>query len=346
MNKTFIERKSKIGFKWIRTGIVYFFKIVKAIIVFIYRVCKCLIRYFLFLIDQLLEILADKLQLKIYQDNLLMKKILTGIVVATIGIGCIVGGTFTYMNHKNNSLEISLMEANELINKDGSIKSKSEIDMSKVSMFGESVIKARYGKVDAGRYDTDIIRYKTASGNVKTKEVKVYGVGNFTESTKSRYVKDFTDYVQKTDKDFYNKYFGKVHGPGTTTFTTGWQDAATEEEEKFLKMQFDYIYLAYVYPVMKNVQEQYGIDITNKAMKELMFSMSTEYGLKGTLKIFKEAGIEKDMPIKEIIEKVSNERIKSLGVYTYTDEWKYTDDDRKDIEKIIKKEKKALLKML
>ena len=161
-----------------------------------------------------------------------------------------------------------------------------------------------------------------------------------------RYVKNVTDYFKQVDPEFYQKYFGNVNGPGTTTFTTGWQTAARQDEDKMKNYQFQYLYITYVENTMKDLKSKYGIDMNNKAMKELIFASSVQYGYKGTMYIFEQAGIEKGMTTKEIITKVENEKIDSINNYTYTDGYKYDDQDREKIKNQINNEKEQILNLI
>ena len=86
--------------------------------------------------------------------------------------------------------------------------------------------------------------------------------------------------------------------------------------------------------------------MSSKALQELIFSTANQYGDKTTIALFKKAKISKDMTDKEIIEAVQKEKINSLGEYTYTDEWKYTDKDREEVKSRIEKELKQLLGLL
>ena len=112
-------------------------------------------------------------------------------------------------------------------------------------------------------------------------------------------------------------------------------------------MQINYVYDKYVKPMVNSINKHYGIDLmSTKALKEFAFSTGYDYGREGTLMLFEKAGINSNMGEKEIIEKVQAEKINSLGDYTYTDEWKYTDSDRELAKSNISKELEKFLKLI
>lgn len=222
-------------------------------------------------------------------------------------------------------------------------------DAKNTEFFGSDSIKVKLGKVDPAYYTRKgYCRYKDNKGNIKVDIVCLYGIGEFSSSPNSgsRYVKNVTDYVKSRDVEMYNKYFKDVNVPGTTTFTTGWQDAASDEKDKFLQYQFEYLYINYVNPTMDALVDKYGIDKNNDGMKEFVFSTSVQYGYKGTMAIFEKAGVKKGMSAKEIVKKVQDEKYNSVGVYTYTEEYKYDKYDRQNIKEEINKETELFIAKL
>lgn len=288
---------------------------------------------------------ATKAQKKENREKFKVKFRMVLYVLIIIGFG--------YMHHKNTTLK-SLTEQMQLT--DGkTIENVREAEnkikeASKIDVFGTDSIKTKIGSLDPGYYGKSkgFVRYKTEDGTVKVELTDVYGLGEFTASPKggTRYVKNVTDYIKSVEPELYQKYFSKVNAPGTTTFTTGWQDFAIDEKETFTKLQFQYLYINYVSPVMDELVKEYNIDKNNDAMKEFIFSTSVQYGYKGSLTLFKNAGVKKGEDTKTIIEKVQNEKISAIGKYTYTDEYKYDDIDRKTIKSHIETETELFLKRL
>ena len=229
--------------------------------------------------------------------------------------------------------------ATEVVKKETRINSKTEF-------IGTIAFKSAIGEVDPGYMGTTNIRYEE-SGKRMIKEVDTYGLGEFTTVKGKRYAKDFTDYVKEVDNEFYNEYFDGVGKPGTTTFTTGWYNASKTEAEKFKGLQFEYIYKTYIQPTVDTIKEEYNLDLmSSKASQEFIFSTANQYGKKGTLTLFEKANITSDMTEKEIIEAVQKEKINSLGVYTYTEKWGYTDKDRESFKTRAENELKQFLELL
>ena len=240
---------------------------------------------------------------------------------------------------KTEAKEVAKKEAREVVKKESRRNSNTEF-------FGTIAFKSTIGKVDPGYIGTTKIRYEK-SGKRIVQDADAYGLGEFTNIKGKRYAKDFTDYVKEVDNEFYNEYFDGVGKPGTTTFTTGWYNASKTESEKFKELQFDYIYNTYIEPTVDAIREEYDLDLmSTKASQEFIFSTANQYGKKGTLTLFEKAEITSDMNEKEIIEAVQKEKIDSLGVYTYTDKWEYTDKDREKLKARAENELKQFLELL
>lgn len=349
---TFFKNLPKLALIVLKTC----FKIIKNILMHTWLLLK-------WLVDQLLEFLMLLNQLMTQKSEKSQKIVIGSILVLIL----VISSCFMFVKHQNNELNDTINRMSDSIEtgndstknntndnnnntkaqKKDSSKAKKAIDnANKTDMFGTIYITDNIGSVDSGYYGKGTVRYKN-NNKIKVDSCKTYGIGEFTDNPKSglRYVKNVTDYIKSVDSEFYNKYFSNVNGPGTVTFTTGWQNAS-EENEKFTKLQFDYLYINYVEPTMAALEKQYKIDSDNKAMKEFVFSTAVQYGYKGTLTLFDKAGIEKGMKTKEIIEKVQDEKINSLNTYTYTDGYQYSDEDRQNIKTKIQNETEEFLKLV
>ena len=350
---TFFKNLPKLALIVLKTC----FKIIKNILMHTWLLLK-------WLVDQLLEFLMLLNQLMTQKSEKSQKIVIGSILVLIL----VISSCFMFVKHQNNELNDTISKMSNSIEtgndstknntddnnnkntkaqKKDSSKAKKAIDnANKTDMFGTIYITDNIGSVDSGYYGKGTVRYKN-NDKIKVDSCKTYGIGEFTDNPKSglRYVKNVTDYIKSVDSEFYNKYFSNVNGPGTVTFTTGWQNAS-EENEKFTKLQFDYLYINYVEPTMTALEKQYKIDSDNKAMKEFVFSTAVQYGYKGTLTLFDKAGIEKGMKTKEIIEKVQDEKINSLNTYTYTDGYQYSDEDRQNIKTKIQNETEEFLKLV
>lgn len=350
---TFFKNLPKLALIVLKTC----FKIIKNVLMHTWLLLK-------WLVDQLLEFLMLLNQLMTQKSEKSQKIVIGSILVIIL----VITSCFMFVKHQNNQLNDTISKMSDSIEtgndntkintndnnnkntkaqKKDSSKAKKAIDnANRTDMFGTIYITDNIGSVDSGYYGKGTVRYKN-NDKIKVDSCKTYGIGEFTDNPKSglRYVKNVTDYIKSVDSEFYNKYFSNVNGPGTVTFTTGWQNAS-EENEKFTKLQFDYLYINYVEPTMTALEKQYKIDSDNKAMKEFVFSTAVQYGYKGTLTLFDKAGIEKGMKTKEIIEKVQDEKINSLNTYTYTDGYQYSDEDRQNIKTKIQNETEEFLKLV
>ena len=227
-----------------------------------------------------------------------------------------------------------------------STKNTRKVDNSNLDELLKGI---KFSKKDGDKTTNTVeIRYKDKTTNeVVTITSKAYGIFGLSTIENKKSVTDFIKYVKETDIDFYEEYFDGVDMPGTVTFDTGWYGATKTENEKFKLMQIKYVYNKYIEPTVSAVKREYGIDLmSTTALKELVFSTAYDYGKDGTLTLFKNVDITSSMSEKEIIEKVQKEKIDSLGKYTYTNDWKYTDEDRANVKSDIEKELKELLALL
>lgn len=346
--------------------------ILKRVFNILVLIIKHSIRILAYLLDQLAEFIMFIISLLYHKipnskKETSLKKCIKIVMLALLCLSLL----FIHMHKENNRLNDEIVNMSSSIENNNTIVEEKEEKVEenknvvlesdkkvaqekiekaeKVEMFGTDSIKVKIGSVDPAYYSNKgYVRYKTKSGDIKVEIVSLYGIGEFSSSPKAgtRYVKNVTDYIKSIDKDFYEKYFSDVNAPGTTTFTTGWQDAASDEKDKFLKYQFQYLYINYVEPTMEELVDKYGIDENNDAIKEFVFSTSIQYGYKGTLVLFDKAGITKDITNKEIIQKVQDEKISSIGKYTYTNEYKYDKYDRASIKEEVETETEMFLKRL
>lgn len=378
------NKKGKKG--GLKKGVVKTSSILKGVVVGIFKIIKTIFRFIQYLIDEAAEALACLLCIKNEKMSVDKKikfwKVIIKIGALSIIIIVI---SFGYMHNKNRKLEEQVATINASIesNSEAPKQSKEEVkkateeakketekvvakksttstttntnasntlkDAKNTEFFGSDSIKVKIGKVDPSYYTRKgYCRYKDSKGNVKVDIVCLYGIGEFSSSPNAgtRYVKNVTDYIKSRDNEMYNKYFKDVNAPGTTTFTTGWQDAASDEKDKFLQYQFEYLYINYVNPTMDALVDKYGIDKDNEGIKEFVFSTSVQYGYKGTMVIFEKAGIKKGMTAKEIVKKVQDEKYNAVGDYTYTEEYKYDKYDRKNIKEEITKETELFIAKL
>lgn len=344
---------------------IRFLKALPKIVFKIFKGIKMVVKFLAWLLDQFAEfvitiedLLFAKKTKKYNKEIRQVKKDIYRKTKLKIGLGILIVlfGVFLWMHHKNTSLQdmVDNMQSYETTN-GKTIENVKEAEKkieeaSKIDIFGTDSITTKIGSTDPGYYGKSkgFVRYKASDGTVKVELTDTYGIGEFTASPKggTRYVKNVTDYIKSVEPELYEKYFSKVNAPGTTTFTTGWQDFAIDEKDTFTKLQFQYLYINYVSPTMDELVKEYGIDKNNDAIKEFVFSTSVQYGYKGSLTLFKNAGVKKGEDSKTIIEKVQNEKLSAVGNYTYTEEYKYDDYDRKTIKSHIETETKLFLNRL
>lgn len=327
------------------------FRVIRKILKMGFMVIKWLINEFLeclMLLNQIFTTLSETKQ-----------KVVIGIVCSLL---LILTSYTIYTKHQNSILNDNIATIEQSItgdDKNDTTKSKTEpkkennkeVTKTLKAASSQEVFGDVYFDINTDNksdyYGKGYVRYKE-NDEVKVSVCNTYGLGEFTDSPKSgsRYVKNVTDYIKNVDPELYKEYFGNVNAPGTTTFTTGWQTAARKEEDKMKEYQFQYLYITYVKDTMNELKSKYNIDTDNKAIKELVFATAVQYGYKGTIYIFEQAGIEKGMPNKDIINKVEEEKINSIGKYTYTDTYKYDDQDRELMTNKIEKEQSKIINLI
>lgn len=307
-----------------------------------------------------LRIVYHKLSPK--KQRLFVNSLVVGAMAFLVGFGF----TVKQLNTENKALASQVQAQQESISddkrkaveieindktKESLTKNESNTDSKSVltKSINESFKDIEFKKMDGDKTTNVVdVRYKDKD----TKEVvkissKAYGIAGFSTVENKKCVADFIKYIKEVDFDFYEEYFDGVDAPGSVTFDTGWYSATKTEKEKFNLMQINYVYDKYINPMVDSIKNHYGIDLmSTKALKEFAFSTGYDYGREGTLMLFEKANIHSNMGEKEIIEKVQAEKINSLGNYTYTDEWKYTDSDRELAKSNISKELERLLKLI
>lgn len=307
-----------------------------------------------------LRIVYHKLSPK--KQRLFVNSLVVGAMAFLVGFGF----TVKQLNTENKALASQVQAQQESISdnkrkaveieindktKESLTKNESNTDSKSVltKSINESFKDIEFKKMDGDKTTNVVdVRYKDKD----TKEVvkissKAYGIAGFSTVENKKCVADFIKYIKEVDFDFYEEYFDGVDAPGSVTFDTGWYSATKTEKEKFNLMQINYVYDKYINPMIDSIKNHYGIDLmSTKALKEFAFSTGYDYGREGTLMLFEKANIHSNMGEKEIIEKVQAEKINSLGNYTYTDEWKYSDSDRELAKSNISKELERLLKLI
>lgn len=343
----------KAGFK----GLKLFFTITEKGIKIIFKVIDDGAEFIIYGLETILENLSNKARDRI------LKVMLYGAIILTIANGI----DKMNMRHRIEELEdsnqqvVMSLDENDVENKTGTENSAevSSVDSRASKAMALKTLKADNDFVgniafssaiqndaDAHKPINSTVRY-LENGEVKVEKTVTYGYGAFTSTKGNRDVKDFLKYIKAVDKDFYDEYFDEVGQPTTTTFNTGWYTASKTENEKFKKLQFEYLYKKYTEPTINAVSQELSVNLkSSKALHEFAFSTSVEYGKKGTLMLFENAGVKPNMNAKQIISLVQQEKVRSLGDYTYTDNWKYTDSDRTAVKKRVEKETKEFLDLL
>lgn len=311
-------------------------KIVVSLLRLLFNLLNNFINILLWIFNECVDFISAYLQLIFLKmdDNKREKtiqRIVSFMLILILGGVSLLGFKMIHKSDNNQSTTVSSM-ANKNITPD-------------VDFFGTIAMKSTIGGVNPDYYGETIVRYQQ-SGKTVVKLVKSYGLGEFSTVEGIRYAKDFTDYLKEIDDSMYTKYFDNVGKPGTTTFTSAWQSAG-RSEKKFKDYQFNYIFITYVQPTIDAIKDEYKLDMmSSKALKEFIYSTATQYGLKGTLTLFEKAGVNSNMKDEEIIKLVQQEKINSLGVYTYTEEWKYDDKDRENVKTRSEEELEQFLKLL
>lgn len=257
-----------------------------------------------------------------------------------------------------NSIEVEI-DTTELNKPETEVKETKEKDtkvkatpISQKKSLNEYVGDIAFAHVDPMNQNSTVdILSTNEDGEVKRVPSKAYGIGEFTTEKNVKSVAGFLEYVKEIDRDFYEEYFDGADSPGSypgsTIFDSLWFSATKIEKDKFLLLQSNYIYEKYVKDTVETIKKEYNIDLmTTKASKEFIYSTAYVYGGKGTMMLFEKAGVTPNMSQKEIIERVQQEKLNSIGVYTYKKETGYTDKEREEQRTRIKNETKALLNLI
>ena len=171
-----------------------------------------------------------------------------------------------------------------------------------VSVVGEVGVKGNAGFISTGEGD--------AGG-------KSYGVSQFTSKAGGASANGFVKWLKKHYPEM-GKNFDGVGKAGSSSFDKAWKKTYSENKDEFGRVQMEYTGKNYVDPFVSKAKAQFGIDFkSTRALLELAYSTTVQFGVDGTLSVFKNAGINSNMSEVEILENATREKINSVGTYKF-----------------------------
>ncbi|MFT5872315.1 MAG: hypothetical protein ACI8WT_001245 [Clostridium sp.] len=144
---------------------------------------------------------------------------------------------------------------------------------------------------------------------------KSYGAWQFSSKTGS--LDSFINSLNVNNKEFYLKLSDAKAKDGNKfgeNFDASWTSIAQSNNDKFLKLQQDYIKQNYYDTAAQTLKSKYGFDISKKsdALKESLLSTVVQHGVGGALSVFSKINLNNSDG--NIINDLYNERQK-VNVY-------------------------------
>ncbi|WP_291633451.1 vgrg protein [Clostridium sp.] len=144
---------------------------------------------------------------------------------------------------------------------------------------------------------------------------KSYGAWQFSSKTGS--LDSFISSLNVNNKEFYLKLSDAKAKDGNKfggNFDASWTNIAISNNDKFLKLQQDYIKQNYYDTAAQTLKSKYGFDISEKsdALKESLLSTVVQHGVGGALSVFSKINLNNSDG--NIINDLYNERQK-VSVY-------------------------------
>lgn len=188
------------------------------------------------------------------------------------------------------------------VNADNGYDNANYKDIGYVSMVGEVGVHGNPGFISSGKGD--------AGG-------KSYGVSQFTSKGGGASANGFVKWMKKHYPEM-GKNFDGVGKAGTGSFDEAWKKTYNEHKDEFGKVQMEYTGKNYVEPFVRKAKEEFGVDFNStRALMELTYSTTVQFGVNGTMQVLRNAGVNSGMSEMEILEKATAEKQNSVGTYKF-----------------------------
>jgi hypothetical protein len=176
---------------------------------------------------------------------------------------------------------------------------------------GPGSLSARF---ESGENGVGTIGYDDSGGTS-------YGI--YQISSRVGTMQSFLDYMQERAPDLASRL--KAAGRSNTGSASGsmpkeWKKIASEDPERFVQLQHDFIEKTHYLPAVEEVYRRTGFDVEkqSQAMQEVLWSSAVQHGSKGAANIFCKA-IEQgrakgqEVPEHKLIDSVYSSRVGYLG---------------------------------
>lgn len=201
--------------------------------------------------------------------------------------------------------EIGTEEAkkvDEALKKAEKVASNEEVD---VYVIGEVSTKHELGS-------------ENMSAIVENSSITKYGQFSL-DKNRDDYIIGFFKYMNEKYPNMYKENFSSVGKPGSSSFKEAWEKTSEKEGKNFNNMQVRYMWETLVQPIVNEANKTYKVDFSKTLLlQELIYSTVSQYGAEKTTELIKNAKLNEKMSDIEILNALQDEKINSLGNYTYT----------------------------
>jgi hypothetical protein len=210
---------------------------------------------------------------------------------------------------------------NNFFIKSAASDNKEEIVSETSGYNGEYANQSVKISVNDNDYLVGMISSKYEIGTTDMSHILDNQYGQFSlNKEREDYVLNFFVYMVENYQEIFNKYFSQKGEPGSASFNEAWKLASQEEGVFFNQMQQKFKWDNLVTPVADKIKKETKVDLNKSLLlQELVYSTVSQYESETAYEIFINANINKKMSELEIMNAVQDEKINSLGVYTYTE---------------------------
>ena len=135
---------------------------------------------------------------------------------------------------------------------------------------------------------------------------KSYGLSQFTSKAGGASANAFASWLKKYYPEL-GKNFNGAGKAGTSSFDSAWKACYKQNPDLFEEAQVEYTSEKYLEEVIKDGKSKLGIDFSrSRALLELAYSTSVQFGPAGTIQVFSKANI-----------KCTDEKQRSVGTYKF-----------------------------
>lgn len=146
---------------------------------------------------------------------------------------------------------------------------------------------------------------------------KSYGISQFTSAAGGASANQFVKWLQTYNSSLGNLFSG-AGAAGSSSFDSAWKQAYQQDPNGFTQAQSAYTVKTYFDPFNNKSKNQLNLDWNrDRALQEAAYSTAVQFGAGGAMEVSSKAGLNGSMDTTTIINKLYDEKIRSIGTYKF-----------------------------